>query len=299
MLYMPNFNISKVDVKLLTIFCAVYENSSISLAAQKLNLSQPYVSHALERLRQAFNDPLFVRAGRSITATERAHALAPEIALVVAKLIELSQPSHFELGEITTCFAISANDFERQLIIPQLLKTLLREAPKASLNLSNTKTQFVDCLRQREYDLVISPLKAPSHLDVYSKTLFTDTPRCLFDSSQISAQEVARQYTQLDHAAVQFGDKKSRMIDQILKSRGLSRNIKLVTPSFEALPSLIRDTRLIATVPSRLQDSLFAGFGSTPLPFDIPEMSFNMIWHKATHLSPAHQWLRSKIEALV
>ncbi len=119
--------------------------------------------------------------------------------------------------------------------------------------------------------------EAPNRLDIYSKTLFTDTPRCLFDSNQVSAQEAAKQYIQLDHATVQFGDKKPRMVDQILKPLGLSRNIKLVTPSFEALPSLIRDTRLIATVPSRLQDSLFAGFGSTPLSFAIPLISLKCL----------------------
>ncbi len=299
MLYMPNFNISKVDVKLLSIFSAVYEHNSISLAAERLNLSQPYVSHALERLRLAFNDPLFVRAGRSIAPTERAHFLAPEISTLVEKLIELSVPNHLEISEMNTCFSISANDFERQLIIPNLLKTLLRDAPKASLNLSNTKDQYVESLRQREYDLVITPLKPPSHLDIYSKALFTDQPRCLFDSSQISAEEVTENYINLDHAAVQFGSNKARIVDQILKLKGVSRNIKLVTPSFEALPSLIRDTRIIATVPSRLQDSLFTGFGSTAFPFDCPDMTFNMVWHKATHLSPTHQWLRSVIEELV
>jgi DNA-binding transcriptional LysR family regulator len=296
---MSKFNISKVDVKLLTIFCAVYEQGSISLAAQKLDLSQPLVSHALERLRQAFNDPLFVRAGRSIAPTERAHFLAPQISVLVEKLIDLSEPNPGKLSDICTCFAISANDFERQLIIPQLLKTVLREAPKASLNLSNTKEHYIECLRQREYDIVITPLQAADQSDIYSKPLFTDQARCFFDSSQISSAEVIERYAQLDHGVVQFGSNKAGLVDKILNAQGIVRNIKLTTPSFEALPSLIRDTQLIATVPSRLQHSLFAGFGSTALPFDAPDMAFNMIWHKATHLSPPHQWLRSVIQGLV
>lgn len=296
---MSKFNISKVDVKLLSIFCAVYEQGSISLAARKLDVSQPLVSHSLERLRQAFNDPLFVRAGRSIAPTERARFLAPQIALLVEKLIELSEPTHFELKDIRTRFAISANDFERQLIIPPLLKELLRQAPHASLNLSNTKESYIDCLRQREYDLVITPLQSTDQLDIYSKPLFTDQARCFFDSRQISAAQVIEQYVHLDHAAVQFGYNKARIVDKMLKARGIERNIKLVTPSFEALPSLIRDTQLVATAPARLQNTLFAGFGCTELPFEVPEMTFNMLWHKATHLSPPHQWLRSTIQNLL
>lgn len=297
--YMSEFNILKVDVKLLRIFCAVFEAQSISLAAQKLDLSQPLVSHALERLRLAFNDPLFVRAGRSIAPTERARYLAPEINQLVEKLIDLSKPDHFELEQMRTCFAISANDFERQLIVPALLKKLLHQAPLASLNMTNTKEQFIDCLRQREYDLVITPLQPPSHLDIHCKPLFTDRARCFFDAQQICAQEVMQHYAQLDHAVVNFGYNKSRIVDRVLKERGITRNIKLSTPSFEALPSLIRDTRLIATVPSRLQDSLFAGFGTCDLPFAVPDMQFNMLWHRATHASPPHQWLRACISQLL
>lgn len=296
---MSEFNILKVDVKLLSIFSAVYREGSISIAADKLHLSQPLVSHALERLRQAFNDPLFVRAGRGIVATERAHLLAPEIDSIVDKLLMLSQPREFELAKIRQHFTISANDFERQLIGPSLLKTLLQEAPNTSLSLVNTEEQFVECLRQREYDLVLTPLLPPDLLDIHTKGLFGDVPRCFFDSTQLCASEVQANYTELDHAVVSFGYNKSRIVDKILKERGIARNIKLSTPSFEALPSLIRDTRLVATVPSRLAHSLFAGFGSTALPFEVPHIQFNMLWHKATHHSAPHRWLRERITQLI
>ncbi len=74
---MKKFHISKVDVKLLQIFEAVFEAGSVTAAADRLELSQPLISHALDRLRSAFNDPLFVRSGRSISPTDRAQELAP------------------------------------------------------------------------------------------------------------------------------------------------------------------------------------------------------------------------------
>lgn len=295
---MSVFNISNVDVKLLSIFCAVYEEGSVSGAALRLNHSQPLISHALDRLRLAFKDPLFVRAGRSITPTERAREIAPEISEIVEKLRDLAEPGALNLNAVDVRFCLSANDFERQLIAPQVLSTLLKQAPGATLRLMNTKEAYAEQLRAREYDVVVSPLPPPDHLDIHSTHLFDESTICFFDSAKLSAEEVEANYQNLDHAEVDFGTAKSRILEPALQKHGVRRNIRLSAPSFEALPSLLFGTRLVATLPSRLQHSLlFADFGRAPLPFTVPTLSFNMIWHKATHLSPAHRWFRSVVKA--
>ncbi len=101
---MSKFNMLNVDVKLLSIFCAVYEEGAISKGAARLGLSQPVVSHSLERLRLALNDPLFVRAGRTIIPTERAKVLAPEISELVDRLVNLAEPQTQAIKEIDTHF---------------------------------------------------------------------------------------------------------------------------------------------------------------------------------------------------
>ena len=62
-------NISRVDLNLLVVLEAIYTQGGVSSAANKLNLTQPAISHALTRLREFFDDPLFVRDGRGLAPT--------------------------------------------------------------------------------------------------------------------------------------------------------------------------------------------------------------------------------------
>ncbi|MBN3563264.1 LysR family transcriptional regulator [Aliamphritea spongicola] len=296
---MSKFNIMDVDLKLLTIFNAVYEEGSISKGAKRLSLSQPVVSHSLDRLRLAFNDPLFVRAGRTIVPTERAKNLATDICELIDKLLGLAVPEVIDLAEIDTLFCLSANDFERQFFAPYILGRMLNEAPNAKLRLVSTKDNFIEDLRTRECDIVLSPLTPPGHLDIYSVPLFEDHSMFFFDPSEITASEVLSNYLNLEHAVVRFGIPETQISDRIYQELGIDRKVKLEVPSFEALPAMMRGTSLVATLPSSLKNSLFSDFGSVPLPFDFPKVKFNMIWHKTTHSSPVHQWFRALISSVI
>ena len=292
---MKKFDVSKVDLKLLMIFQAVFEEESVTAASTRLNLSQPLISHALDRLRQAFSDPLFVRAGRNITPTERARDLAPAIAGIIEQLIRLAEPERLDSQSLNTMFCLSANDYERRLLAPSILKTLLEKAPNASLRMINTSGDFQDALRTRKCDVLISPVNPPDLLDFYSEPLFSDKLVCFFDGSMVSAKEIGTAYTELNHAIVQFHDTHKTRVDELLKAMGKQRRLKLIAPDFETLPQLIKGTRIIATLPSLLANSLFHGFAQADLPFEHPLLEFKMVWHKSTHDSAQYQWFRSII----
>jgi len=292
---MKNIDMMKVDVKLLTIFCAVAKEGSISRAAEQLGVSQPLVSHALDRLRKVFSDPLFVRAGRGIVPTERTLALAPEVAEILARLDLLFNSEPLELHEVTTRFCLAAHDYERQLVAPQLLAKLLQEAPLASLRLIPSSKMFLDALRARECDLVITPISPPDQLDIFSTPLFEDNPRCFFDPKMMSADEVQHEFSTLPHATVCFSLSGKPFDSLVFEQYGIERQVKIEVPSFEALPPVMRGTRLVATLPSRLQHGLFADFEHIEPPCAFPTVQFNMMWHKTTHNSMAHQWFRNAV----
>ena len=79
-------NISNKDFNLLYLFHVLYQERNATLAAQRMALSQPALSHKLNKLRHQFGDPLFVRAPRGLTPTPRAHELAPEVERLVVGL---------------------------------------------------------------------------------------------------------------------------------------------------------------------------------------------------------------------
>ena len=68
--------LSTFDLNLVRVFLTVYQARSVSRAAVLLNVGQPAVSASLVRLRKRFDDPLFVRMGRIMVATDRAEKLA-------------------------------------------------------------------------------------------------------------------------------------------------------------------------------------------------------------------------------
>ena len=293
--YMKKIDIKNVDLKLLTIFLTIYQECSVSGAAAKLDVGQSLISHSLERLRKYFDDPLFVRSGKSITATERAIELAPAVESIVSQLKQLAEKQSFDPTNSATRFVMAANDYERRIIALPTFNTMAKVAPNASLVLSNTSEKMTTPLRNRDWDVVISPQEPPNTGDFYSKGLFKDRFVCFYDKTQISEEEIHHQYTEQRHAIVRFQSDPVSIIDQSLIRHGAKRKIQLIVPSFEALPGFIKGSRLIATLPSRLKNSVFSGFAFTELPFHVSQLEFKLIWHKTTHQSPEHVWFRRLI----
>lgn len=296
---MSDFDMSKVDVKLLRIFCAVLHEQSISRAAIRLEVSQPQVSHALDRLRLVFNDPLFIRSGRGIVATERALYLGPEISGVLDHLVSLAEPQALDLSSLALRFSLSANDYERHIIAPEVLCRVMNDTPESSLHLMDTGRNFLDSLRARECDLVVTPQMPPDQLDIHCAPLFEDSAMCFFDESQVHANEVRDNYSGMMHAVVNFGTSRPTLAGIELSELGIENNVRLEAANFASIAVLIRGTRLVATLPSRLKDGLFADFGHAPVPFDFPSVRFHMIWHRSTHHSAAYRWFRDVVKASV
>ena len=230
---MNNFDLSNLDGKLLATFKAVFDTGSVTQAAHHLGSSQSAVSHALDRLRDIFGDPLFVRAGRSIAPTERATALSPAIDDILQKLEQLLAPETFDPAAISSAFVLSANDYERSLLAPALASLVLQRAPRASLKLIDTRGDVTDSLRTRDCDVVVTPLSPANSYDLYSQRLFQDSYICVFDPKKNSPARVRRNYLNLRHATVRFSQHEPSTIDKALQKLGQKRDVAIEAPSFE------------------------------------------------------------------
>jgi DNA-binding transcriptional LysR family regulator len=164
------------------------------------------------------------------------------------------------------------------------------------LKLVDTRGPVEDSLRSRACDVVITPLNPLVSYDLHSQPLFDDTYLCYFDSKVVTPKRVSGHYLDMRHARVEFSRGDRSLIDDILRKKDQARDIAVVAPSFESLPQLMRDTALVATLPSRLAHSLFYGFGTCRVPFPSPTLRFQMIWHKTTHEAPKYRWFRSLIQ---
>ena len=126
-------DLRRVDLNLLIVFETLMHERSVTRAAEKLFLGQPAISAALSRLRGLFDDPLFVRTGRSMEPSAR----AVEIFALLSPALDsistaVSRAADFDPATSTAVFRIGLSDDVEFALLPQLLKRLRAEAPDLS-----------------------------------------------------------------------------------------------------------------------------------------------------------------------
>ena len=126
--------VNKLDLNLLPIALALYDERNVTRAAQRLGMSQPAVSIALRKLRGRFDDQLFVRAPNGITPTPRAHALIEVARPLVTQLFDgLLADDRFDPPSTTRPFTFALSDVGEMVFLPRLLERLRGHAPNASI----------------------------------------------------------------------------------------------------------------------------------------------------------------------
>lgn len=291
---MKTFDQSNLDVRSLDVFLTVLRENSVSRAAESLGMSQSAVSHTLERLRKALGDPLFVKSGRGIVPTRFALKTGPHIQQILDELRSLPEGPPFDPATASFVFTIAANDYQRDLLLPPLMRALAEKAPGIRLQVMPSGIPTPDRLREDLCDLIITP-HAPDTADILQKSLLRDRMVIFYDARQRKAPRDLAEYLQARHVDVLFGTGEHTGLENSLQARGLRRNIVVTVSNFSGLPEFLRGTTLLASAPSRMQDQLLRGFATTPLPFDYREVNLLMIWHQRYHTDTGHRWIRNEL----
>src|SRR5438477_6608175 len=165
------------DLNLLPIAFALYDELSVSRAARLLGMSQPAVSMALRRLRETFNDPLFIRVPTGIAPTPRAHAIVRFARPLVQRLQEdLLKGETFDPATSTRAFTLALSDVGEMAFLPWLLESLRHQAPHCAIrSVSLPIGQLAHELEKGEVDVAIGyfPALAPKNF----RHLRVDTQR--------------------------------------------------------------------------------------------------------------------------
>src|SRR5580692_3881928 len=132
---MQKQNLRGLDLNLLVPLQALLEERSVTKAAMRVHLSQPAMSRAFERLREAFSDDLLIRSGKKYALTPRAAALLEELTLLLPKVESLWQRKPFSPASATGCMKLAMTDQMTIFLFPELIATLSREAPDVAVQL--------------------------------------------------------------------------------------------------------------------------------------------------------------------
>lgn len=285
------------DLNLLVTLDALLQESSVTGAARRLGLSTPAVSHALARLRQRFDDPLLVRAGRTMVLTPRAEAMRAKVRDTIALASQVyASPEEFSPDRLDTTYNILASDYVHLILGEQLDAYLNDQAPLLNLRFQPNSVDDVEQLRSGEADLAIGIYgKLPPEMKV--RALITDTFVCVVRSEHPDIQDTLtlEQYLMLSHIQIAPRGRPGGYVDDLLAKQGQSRRVARAIPYFTVAMRRVAQSNLILTAPERLVWQLSSEFNvkvlSPPLPLQAYTLS--MLWHPRFDGDTAHQWLRN------
>ncbi|WP_111496236.1 MULTISPECIES: LysR family transcriptional regulator [Marinobacter] len=292
-------DLRKLDFNLLKTFDVLIDELSVTRAAERLALTQPAVSGMLTRLRQSFDDPLFVRAQHGVVPTTRALELAQPIKAVLSDIEKLLQPVAFDPKSVQMPLTIAATDYALRAVVVPFLERLRSLAPgirvaARALDHSKIQGQF----ERGEVDLALmTPESAPA--DLRARHLFDERYVCILREDHEMARETLSldDFCSLDHALVSFEGGFSGITDTMLQELGRERRIAFSVPSFLVLLEALRVSDLVAVVPYRLVKEE-PGLSLLEPPIPIPGFSKVLAWHERTHRDPVHQWVRNLLAEL-
>lgn len=300
-------NLRNVDLNLLTIFRAIYEEQGISRAANRLGLTQPAVSHALGRLRHLLDDELFRRTrsseGSRMEPTPRAHEIAgPLISSLTGIGDILSGNISFDPASVEREIRFGMLDYGMALHAPLITSLLSVEAPGVRMDCRHIQMDTVlEGLEGGQLDVAIGPFEnLPSRFIKHPLMQEAFVIVARRDNPNIGRRLTAKTYSNLSHVGLSNLSRLSAMTQQSLHLAGLSREISLTVPHYSAALFAVAKSDLIATVPegpARVFQEV-CGLRILEPPFPTEPLEISMVRHQRCAGDPLMDWLweRMKLE---
>jgi DNA-binding transcriptional LysR family regulator len=290
--------ISRLDIKQLRVLNALLDLKNLSQVARKMGLTQQAISEQLRKLRDLFDDRLFIRQGNSMVPTPKALSMQQPIIHILKQLETLLEPELFTPQTYKGVFTISATDYATQALLPQLFNITRREAPGLKLIVRDFASDNVNQLiTAGELDLLISfPEFIPDNLAYV--TLLEEQHLCITGCKNDLGEEQLTLAKIAAHPQLVVSPSRANLRgshDQWFANKGLKRNIVMSVPSFSAVPDILHTTDMLAFYPSRLlPNSKVKQLDIEALP---PTFKVIAAWHPRTNNSPIHRWLIEQLQS--
>ncbi|SNS13364.1 transcriptional regulator, LysR family [Noviherbaspirillum humi] len=296
-----------LDLNLLRVFDAVMTEQNLTRAANRLAMTQPAVSNALRRLRDALNDELLIRTAHGVKPTPRAESLWPTVRRSLAELEEAITPDQsFDLAKADQTFRLAMADATAALWLPSLVRKIETEAPNIKIRMVPLTTREPrPMLLRGDIDLaigffpgVVAQLTGSqgSVSPIRHEQLYSGQYVCVMRKGHPLAEGklTLDGYCSANHLLVSFSGRAHGLVDEALAPLNRERRILLTVNQFFTAGRVVSSSDLITTLPRHLM----AATGMTEelvtkeLPFKLPNVHVDMLWHERDTRNPGHRWLR-------
>jgi len=296
-------NLRSVDLNLLVVLQALLAERHVSKAAERLQMSQPAVSRALQRLRQTLDDPLLVRTGNGYDLSARAVDLEKQLKPLLQNVASIMQPEEFNPELAEGVVKLTGLDLELILLMPDVVRMLREKAPKLRVEIVSQRPEHFEYLARGEVHFTITGLSPDSGQDQFRRFPIARTGHvCVMDQTNPLATQSSislNDYAQASHGLVSITGKGPGMMDLELEKFGLDRKVMLRLASFMSVAEFGQGSDLIFTLPEVMAQHLVKSSSLVikplPLEFELPEVVLYLYWHERFHQDPMCRWVRSQL----
>lgn len=291
-------NLANIDLNLFIVFDAIYTEGNLTRAGQIMGITQPAASNALARLRDTFNDPLFIRTAQGMIPTP----LAQNIITPVRSALDLLRGSvHdsrvFDASQASKTFRLSMTDLSEDILLPATFQRLHKLAPNIRIeSLLARRRETAKELAAGHLDFVIDvPLSNDPQLlhtklleDRYVCAMRKDHPLSVHKSITL------KQYLDAQHIHISSRRSGLGPVDLALGKMGFQRNIVLRSQHYLMAHTVLQNTDLTITAPARF--AAHHKLHSVELPISgIAPIESHLFWHASADQDPANRWMREQL----
>ena len=304
-------NFRTLDLNLLRVFAAVMVERNVTRAAAQLAMTQPAVSNALRRLREATGDELFVTVPSGVVPTAHAAGMWPHVEAALERLSQALDPQGFDPTRDPRSFTMAMADATATVLMPAFIDTLLRERALADVRVLPLSSRDPrPQLEQGAADVAVGFFP-----DVAS-ALAAEGPRATIALDPLYTCEyvvVMRRghplaarpglsladYCAARHVRVSFAGRPRGFVDEALAREGRERQVMLTVNQFSTAARVVHESDLLTVLPLSFvpASGLAEGLAVRPFPGTLPPIEVSLLWHRRHERDAAQRWLRQTFAA--
>jgi DNA-binding transcriptional LysR family regulator len=299
-----------LDLNLLRVFDAVMTEQNLTRAADALAMTQPAVSNAIKRLRESLGDELLIRTAYGVKPTPRAEALWPTVRRSLADLETAVAPDHFDVSKAKTTFRMAMADATAAFWLPPLIRSIERDAPGLNVRMMPLPSREPRPMLVRgDIDLaigffpgVVAQLSSEPGSPIRHERMYSGRYVCVMrhDHPLANQELTLDNYCSANHLLVSMSGRAHGLVDEALTQLGRERRIVITVNQFFTGGCVVANSDLITVLPRHLIGStgIAQSLVTKELPFRLPAVDLDMLWHERDARSSAHRWLRKTLETI-
>ena len=303
-------NFRTLDLNLLRVFDVVMEERNVTRAAARLAMTQPAVSNALRRLREATNEDLFVPGSTGVTPTAHADALWPSVRAALDGLRVVFDPQDFDPQHDARCFTLAMADATAAVLMPPIVRELALLRSKLQVRVLPLATRDPrPLLDQGQADIALgffpelaAALSAEGDAGIARHETLYD---CEYVCVTRRAHPLARaggmsldDFCGAAHLRVSFAGRQRGFVDEALARLGRERRVAITVSHFSTAAAIVHQSDLLTVLPRSFVPATGyeAQLAVHPLPFELPRIEVGLLWHRRHESDAGQRWLRGMVK---